>query len=164
LGRKTALVLQLVEALNSAGVELVSCKESLDTSTPQGRFVLTMFAALAELERGVIVERTTAGRNERGGRDGERGGRLPMGYRRAASGGVEVDQTAAALVRDIFAWRGMGLTLRAIADNLNAAGYRTGRGHDWHASSVNEVLKNEADYRGGQRGNSSVRWPVVLAA
>lgn len=73
--------------LNELGVELVSCKESLDTSSPAGRFVLTMFAALAQLERDNIVQRTTDGRNQRGRIDGERGGRVPMEYKRVFENG-----------------------------------------------------------------------------
>lgn len=164
LGRKTSLVLSLVETLSERGATLVSCKESLDTSTPQGQFVLTMFAALAQLERDTIVERTSAGRDARGKVDGERGGRIPMGYRRASADGVEVDPERAALVRSIFDMKRQGLTLRAIAAELNTDGHTTPRGKAWHASSVREVLLNEADYRGGTRGASNVRWPIILAA
>jgi DNA invertase Pin-like site-specific DNA recombinase len=60
LGRETRLVLDLVEEFSRHGVALVSCKESLDTTSPQGQFVLTMFAALAQLERDLISERTKA--------------------------------------------------------------------------------------------------------
>jgi site-specific DNA recombinase len=66
IGRKTSLVLSIIKGLAQAGSVIVSCNESLDTSTPAGNFVLTMFAALAQLERDTIVARTTAGRNERG--------------------------------------------------------------------------------------------------
>ena len=62
LGRETTIVLEIVEQLDEYGVELVSCRESLDTSTPAGRFVLTMFAALAELEKDNIVKRLHRGR------------------------------------------------------------------------------------------------------
>jgi site-specific DNA recombinase len=164
LGRKTRLVLELVEKLAEAGVDLVSCKESLDTSTPQGRFVLTLFAALAELERDSIVERTTAGRNERGRQDGERGGRVPMGYIRADHSRIEIDPQRAGLVRRMFAMRRSGMTLLAIAAQLNSEAITTMRGHRWHASSVREVLENESIYRGGHRWQSDVRWPVILAA
>ena len=51
--------------MTDEGVEIVSCKESLDTSTPTGKFVLTMFAALAQLDRDNIVKRTTDGRDAR---------------------------------------------------------------------------------------------------
>ena len=129
---------------------------------------MTMFAALAQLERDTIVARTTDGRNERGRRDGERGGRVPMGYRRimgaaGATGEIAIDHDAAAVVCAIFQRRAGGATLAAIADDLNAAGASTPRGGRWHGSSVREVLLNEADYRGGRRGDSGVCWPAILA-
>lgn len=170
LGRKTKLVLDLVDELIAAGVQLVSCKESLDTSTPQGQFVLTMFAALAELERGVIVERTTAGREKRGRRDGDRGGRLPLGYRRPPDEGeVLIDEPTAEIVRRIFRLRALKVkrgdprgNLQAIADALNADGIPTQRGRQWHPSDVRAVLLREPLYRGSKRGNSPLRWPRLL--
>lgn len=168
LGRKTSLVLSLVERFAACNVAIISCKESLDTSTPAGQFVLTMFAALAQLERDTIVERTTAGRNVRGRKDGERGGRVPMGYRRTfdAKGkadGIEIDSSAAEIVKEIFAQRAEGATLQTIADTLNFNGIPTPRGGQWHHSSVRVVLGNEDLYQGGLRGDSCERWPVVLA-
>lgn len=169
LGRKTKLVLDLVDELAAAGAQLVSCKESLDTSTPQGAFVLTMFAALAELERGVIVQRTTDGRNKRGRRDGDKGGRLPLGYRRPTDEGpVLVDELTAPIVRRIFKQRALKAkrdprgTLQAIADGLNADGITTQRGKQWHPSDVRAILQRESVYRGSKRGESSVRWPRLL--
>ena len=54
-------LLKIVDALQNKGVKLVSCKESLDTGTPQGRFVLSIFAALAELEREQTLQRQKEG-------------------------------------------------------------------------------------------------------
>jgi site-specific DNA recombinase len=162
LGRKTTMVLSLVEKLASYSVVLVSCKESLDTSTPQGQFVLTMFAALAQLERDTIVERTTAGRNERGKQDGEKGGRIPYGYLRGDSG-IMIDMEAARVVQKIFDMRSGGKTLTAIANELNFWKYPTTRGgKQWYASSVSEILKNVDAYLGGKRGESAVQWPSIL--
>lgn len=163
LGRKTRIVLDLVEQLAAAGVQVVSCKEALDTSTPTGAFVLTMFAALAQLERDTIVERTTAGRNARGKVDGEKGGRMPLGYVRTVDVTISIDEAGAAIVRQIFALRGEGVSLRAIAERLNQDKAQTGKGGgQWYASSVREVLQNEDAYRGGYRGESSERWPAIL--
>jgi site-specific DNA recombinase len=166
LGRSTRLVLDLVERIVNCNAEIISCKETLDTSTPQGRFVLRMFASLAELERDTIVERTTAGRNTRGKIDGEKGGRVPMGYQRifedAKAVGVELDPGKVSLVRDIFSQRSQGETLSKIADTLNDRGETTPRGGTWHASSVREILLNDDKYRGGYRGDSQERWPVLL--
>jgi site-specific DNA recombinase len=163
LARKTRLVLELVETLTAANVAVVSCKESLDTTTPQGEFVLTIFAGLAQLERGVILERTSAGRNERGRRDGERGGRVPLGYQRIGDGVVIVEDQAAALVRRIFGLRAEGLTLRAIADRLNADGVANPHGgRRWEPATVAAILTNVEAYQGGLRADSPARWPAIL--
>jgi len=162
LGRSTRVVLDIVEMLTECNAEIVSCKESIDTSTPAGRFVLTVFAALTQLDRENIVQRTTDGRNERGKVDGDRGGRLPMGYRRAVQG-LEVDQDEAATVKRIFLLRQTS-TLVEIAADLNEHKIITSRGRPWHASSVREVLINKNKYQGGFRGESSERWPVILEA
>lgn len=61
LARSTRDLLQIVEELKAKGVQFVSQKESIDTSTPQGKFVLTVFAALAELEREQIRQRQEEG-------------------------------------------------------------------------------------------------------
>ncbi len=159
LGRKTRIVLDLIEQLTARAVVLVSCKESLDTTTPQGQFVLTMFAALAQLERDTIIERTTAGRNARGKQDGEKGGRLPFGYVRTEQG-IEVDQDAAGAVRFLFGlYRQGSYSLRDIARVMPGRGPQGGQ---WGPSTVAAILSNEAAYHGGQRGDSQVCWPAIL--
>lgn len=167
LARKTLLVLDIVGRLDGCAVELVSVKESLDTSTPSGRFALTMFAAIAQLERDTIVQRTTDGRNARGAVDGERGGSVPMGYRRerndtGAAVGVSIVDSEAETVRTIFSLRAGGASLRTIAACLNDDGIPARKGGRWYASAVKEVLSNEAEYRGGRRGASDETWPVIL--
>ena len=61
LSRSTRDLLATVATLTERGVNLVSEKEKFDTSTPQGKFVLTVFAALAEFERESILERQREG-------------------------------------------------------------------------------------------------------
>lgn len=61
LARSTKDMLQIVQDLTDKGVGLVSMKENLDTDTPQGKFMLTVFAALAELERATILQRQREG-------------------------------------------------------------------------------------------------------
>lgn len=61
LARSTKDLLSIVETLTEKGVGLVSLKEKIDTNTPQGRFVLTLFGALAELERESMLERQKEG-------------------------------------------------------------------------------------------------------
>lgn len=59
--RNTRQLLDVVDKLQAKGVEFISLKESIDTTTPQGRFVLTIFAALAELEREQTLQRQKEG-------------------------------------------------------------------------------------------------------
>lgn len=61
-GRSVLQVLSTLNELHSRGVNVVSLRESLDLSTPAGRMVVTVFAAMAELERELIRERTAAAR------------------------------------------------------------------------------------------------------
>lgn len=164
LGRRTRLVLDLVDELSRAGVNLVSCKESLDTTTPQGQFVLTMFAALAQLERDLIAQRTSAALQELDRRGG-RAGRLPYGYLRVGEGEMVINGNQAQVVRLIFALRRRGFTLRAIAARLDLDQVPCPRGgEEWQHSAVREILGHEEAYRGGLRGESALRWPVILEA
>ena len=61
IARNTRDLLAIISELTAKGVEFVSIKESIDTTTPQGRFMLTVFGALAELERENILERQKEG-------------------------------------------------------------------------------------------------------
>lgn len=59
--RSTRDLLQLIDVLTKKDVQFISEKESLDTSTPSGKFMLTVFGALAELEREQILQRQKEG-------------------------------------------------------------------------------------------------------
>ena len=59
--RNTRDLLELVEQLSAKGVEFVSKKEAIDTMTPSGKFMLTIFGAVAELEREYILQRQKEG-------------------------------------------------------------------------------------------------------
>lgn len=59
--RNTRDLLDLVEQMTAKQVEFVSRKEAIDTTTPTGKFMLTVFAAVAELEREYILQRQREG-------------------------------------------------------------------------------------------------------
>lgn len=61
LGRSLLEVLEVCQRLEKKGAGLRVITDKIDTSTAMGRFVLHILAALAEMERGLIVERTKAG-------------------------------------------------------------------------------------------------------
>lgn len=76
LGRSMRHLVGLVEELREKGVNFRSLTDSIDTSTPMGRFFFHVMGALAEMERELIVERTRAGL-EAARAEGRIGGRRP---------------------------------------------------------------------------------------
>lgn len=61
LARSTKDLVLIVEQLNAKDVNLISSKENIDTNTPQGRFMFTIFAGLAEFERECTLQRQAEG-------------------------------------------------------------------------------------------------------
>jgi DNA invertase Pin-like site-specific DNA recombinase len=74
LGRSTKKLIELTEELERRGIELVSIRDSIDTTTAVGKAMFRMLAVLSEMERDLISERTRAGlesarvRGRKGGR------------------------------------------------------------------------------------------------
>ena len=61
LGRSTKDLLNIIDTLTDKGVTLISYKEKIDTNTPAGKFMLTVFAALSQLEREQLKQRQREG-------------------------------------------------------------------------------------------------------
>ncbi|CAA0112268.1 DNA-invertase hin [Starkeya nomas] len=64
LGRSLSALVQLIDQLGKRQVHFRSVMENIDTSSPGGRLMFHLMAALAEFERALISERTRAGLNE----------------------------------------------------------------------------------------------------
>mgnify|MGYP000052565707 CR=1 FL=1 len=62
LGRSLSDLLSIISELHEKGVEIMSLKDNIDTSSVSGKLMMHIFASLAEFERDLIVERTQAGR------------------------------------------------------------------------------------------------------
>lgn len=105
LARNTRDLLEIVDILQKKGVQFVSKKEAIDTSTPQGRFMLTVFGAQAELERAYILQRQREG-IEIAKREGKYLGRKP----------IHVDE--ALLKRRYPDWKDGKMTARAFMKEL----------------------------------------------
>lgn len=61
LARSTHDLLEMVETFTAKGVAFRSLKEQIDTSTPQGKLMLTIFAGLAQFERECLLQRQAEG-------------------------------------------------------------------------------------------------------
>ena len=78
IARNTRDLLNIIDSLTGKGVEFTSRKEAIDTKTPAGKFMLTVFGAVAELERDYLLQRQREG-IEQAKLQGKYRGRRPIG-------------------------------------------------------------------------------------
>lgn len=163
LGRTSRIVLDTIDYLNKqCNIELISCKESIDTSKATGKFVLRMFSSLAELERQNISSRLLEGRKERKLKDGETGGRIPYGYARINKS-ILVNEEQAKIVKLIFERKFNGCTLSYIADELNSSGIPSPGNSNWIPKTIHRILSKKDVYLGYNRNDSQVCWPQIIS-
>lgn len=141
VARNVRAFLGLVDALQGIGCDLVLLKESFDTSTPHGRFALTLFAAMAELEASTITERVMSGKRQKASTGGYNGSRCPMGY--TYSNGMFAVNGRASDVQSIFTRFVDGESFSGIAGWLNDSQIPTTTGEGkWHPAGVRYILSN----------------------
>jgi DNA invertase Pin-like site-specific DNA recombinase len=115
--------------------------QTLDTSSAMGRFFLTVMAGAAELERGLVVERTTAAMAHKKIL-GQRIGEVPYGYHLAADGvTLEEDAGEQALIHAVRSARNRGLSQRAIVTELTRQGFTTRKGTPLALTQVQRIMK-----------------------
>jgi site-specific DNA recombinase len=139
LTRSVKDLAELLERFERRGVSLVSVAESLDTASASGRLVINIMTAVSQWEREATGERTRdAMRHKKS--NGERVGNIQYGFRLGPDGALEPDpheQTVLSTIRELRANR---YTLRAIAANLNARGWRTRRASVWRLEHVARIV------------------------
>jgi len=141
MARNVREFLATVDQLKAWGCDLVLVKESFDTSTPHGRFALTMFAAMAELEASTITERVMSGKQQKASKGGFNGGAEAFGYTYSA-GTFEINEVEAATVRSMFAMFLEGKSINGIAKALNDAGHTTKKDKAFFPMTVRQTLTN----------------------
>jgi site-specific DNA recombinase len=129
------------------GVVLRSVTEPIDTATPMGAMIFAILASFAAEERRVITGRTLAGRKEKAFRGGFAGGAAPLGYTKDLRGGLIINESESAIIRELITLYDQGMSLRAIADSLNNSGLASKRGGKFYPSTVRYILDNPK-YRG----------------
>ena len=159
IARGVSLIKAVADVLITHGVIFVSIKESyIDTSTAVGAMLFHNKIAIDQFESDITSERTRAALAERGRLHSYKAGRLPLGYQREpGQERITVDDQAAALVRMVFAARGHGMTMAAIADQMNTADCPAPRGRQWYASTIKTIIDNAPRYRGLVE-----HWPAIL--
>ncbi|MCM1167597.1 MAG: recombinase family protein [Lachnospiraceae bacterium] len=108
LGRSTKDLIWLMETFNSKGVNLVSLKEAIDTTTSTGKLLFTLISALAQFERDVLADRTREGLASARAR-GRRGGR-PSADSEAVKKAVRLYKTGEYTAKEIYELTGVRKT------------------------------------------------------
>jgi DNA invertase Pin-like site-specific DNA recombinase len=151
LSRSTRDVLDLVDETRRDGWRLVSVGEHLDTATAAGRLVVTVLAALAEMEREQIGERTRFALDAvaREGRACPH--RTPFGWKTATGSDRPKRGDRTSLVEDpeereilqaMLELEGQGYGARRMAAELNERGIRNPRtGRAWTFGGVASILR-----------------------
>lgn len=138
LARSTQDFLSIIDRANKNDWRIVMLDLNLDTSTYQGRFVVTVMSALAEMERAIIAERQKDIHRDR--RETGKVWGVDLGPK------TKVDLETRKKIED---WRTAGISYAKIADMLNADGVKPTRGARWHSSTifklVNGLKENDAD-------------------
>jgi DNA invertase Pin-like site-specific DNA recombinase len=148
LARNAAFLLSVVEGSGQGGV--VFCDLPQVPPGPSGKFVIAIMAAVAELEAGLISERTKAALAQAKARGVRLGNpRLQPGTREqamlaaAAKRRQAIEHTAGVLPFIDAARKAGCTTLAQLAAALNARGVRTARGGSWHPATVWRVLDRD---------------------
>ena len=139
--RSTVDALETTKMFEKWGVSFHSIEETLDTQSAMGRFFFTLTAALAEMERRIIGERTKAALSHKRSRNEKTGGDIPYGYNLGSEGLLvknDAEQKAIILIRRLSR---EGYSLRQICRELEQEGYKTKRGNSrWHPATVSGIL------------------------
>ncbi|HSZ58599.1 MAG TPA: recombinase family protein [Tepidisphaeraceae bacterium] len=141
LARSTRDTILIGERLDKAGADLVSLSENLDTTSAAGRMLFRMLAVLAEFEREIISERTSAALQHMRSQN-KRVGMIPYGWSLAADGiGLDIVPAEQAVIDRILAMRAAGKLFRQIAATLENEGIPAKNGRKWHISVIEGICK-----------------------
>jgi site-specific DNA recombinase len=143
LARNTRDVLALVEdVLQPQNKALVLLDLQVDTSSPTGRMILTVMAAVATLERDVINERTQGGRKAKADNGGYAYGSPQFG-KQSIDGDLVANTGELEIIKIIRKHRKSGKSYGAIANYLNDNNHPTKRGGKWAATTVMNIYQRQ---------------------
>lgn len=128
--------------LKKHGVRVVSVMENI-TDSPEGIILEGMLEALAEYYSANLSENIRRGQQESIKKGWFPGGPPPMGYR-VQDHRLVPDERFAPVILEVYTRYGSGESLVAIAEDLNARGFRTRQGHPFRVATFDRIIPNPA--------------------
>jgi len=136
------LLILVEDTLKPLGIALKSVTESfIDTSSPEGMAMFQVLGTFSELERKQITRKLSDARIKKSDGGGYAGGYLPYGYD-VLKGKLIINESESAIVKQIFAYRKEGFSLRQIVKELNDKNIPTKKNGKWNAEAVRYILCN----------------------
>jgi site-specific DNA recombinase len=136
------LLILVEDTLKPLEIALKSVTESfIDTSSPEGMAMFQVLGTFSELERKQITRKLSDARIKKSDGGGYAGGYLPYGYD-VLKGKLIINESEATIVKQIFAYRKDGHSLRQIVKELNDKNIPTKRDGKWNAEAVRYILCN----------------------
>jgi site-specific DNA recombinase len=136
--RSTVDALETTRQFDKWNVSFHSIEETIDTKSAMGKFFFTLTAALAEMEREIIGERTRDVL-QRKKSNGEVYGNVPFGFKRF-KGKLLNHDAEQKIVKTVLGMRQEGLNYSMISRELNHMGLKTKKGNRWYAQTVKNVV------------------------
>lgn len=141
--RNNRALLTVSDDLEKSGVGIKSVTEPFDTSNHLGKFILSLFGSLAQLERDTFMERSKMGRMRRA-REGYYSGSNPTKYGytyNVQTRKLDVcEKEAEAVVAAFKIYNEHDSSLIKVAKRLNQLGYKTKKGNDFTSDVVHDIL------------------------
>jgi site-specific DNA recombinase len=151
LARNTIELLQFSKMFQQHNADLISLSESIDTSTPAGRFFFALISSLAEWERDEISVRVSASIPIRAKLGKSLGGAAPFGYR-WENKVLLIDEKEAPVRKLMYQVFLEQRRIKTTADILSNMGHRTRKGDKFSANTVYRLLRDPLA-KGERRAN-----------
>lgn len=140
--RNTRELLDFADIFKENDADLISLQESIDTSSPSGRFFYTMLSAMAQWEREEIVERINASVEVRAKMGKVLGGAIPYGYNRKGKDDIEINEEEAVVRKNMYTLFLKYRRYGTIARIINEQGHRTKRDKKFSDMAIKRLLKD----------------------
>ena len=144
LSRSTIKAIELITQLTNCKCKFVSLTDGeLETVTPQGEFMVTIYASVAQLERRMIGQRTATALRYLRSKGQNTHSKIPYGWDLKDGKMLVKNEVEQVVIAQIIDVRAAGKSLGEIADKLNSEGVQTKQSKKWGRGTVYALVKRE---------------------
>lgn len=147
IAREIELYYAIKHQMSTRGMQLISVREDFGYKGAYAPVLEAMMAAMAEIERTAIKQRTTAGRFIKASSGGYSGGKPPYGYK-VVNKELEIDESEAEVIRLVYEMQKNKVRRVDMVQKLSELGYKSRSGGAIGATLVTNILRHKKFYQG----------------